>query len=167
MSHMGYIKLHRQIQDCWIWDNDEPYSKGQAWIDLLLMANHSDNKMYYEGNLTIVCRGQFLTSIYKLAERWKWDRKKVSKFLKLLENDEMVTTNRTTHGTTITIVNWDKYQVQGSTNGTTKVPTDGLRVPLPLPTNNNDKELFKNEGEDSRHSKLKKLEQFYLNEINE
>lgn len=141
----GYIKLHRQLQDCWIWKEEEPFSKGQAWVDLLMMANHKDKKTFFDGYLIVVKKGQFISSIAKLSSRWKWDRKKVSKFLDLLENDEMVTTKRTTHGTTITIVNWDFYQLDGTTdgttNGTTTTPTDGQ----PLPTNKNDKECIKNE----------------------
>lgn len=40
----GWIKIHRDILYHEIW-SDKPFSKGQAWIDLILMANHSDNWM--------------------------------------------------------------------------------------------------------------------------
>lgn len=130
----GYIKLHRQIQDCWLWTEDK-FSRGQAWVDLLLMANHEDRKMLFEGKLIIVKKGQFITSILKLSERWKWNRKTVSNFLKVLEDDKMVTTERTTKGTTITIVNWDFFQDRGSTEGTTERTTTGQQ----RDTNKNDK----------------------------
>lgn len=39
----GWIKIHRDILYHEIW-SDKPFSKGQAWIDLILLANHSDNK---------------------------------------------------------------------------------------------------------------------------
>ena len=43
MSHgKGYIKLYRGLQDCWIWQDKEPFTKRDAWIDLLLSANHAD-----------------------------------------------------------------------------------------------------------------------------
>lgn len=130
----GYIKLHRQIQDCWLWKK-ERFTMGQAWVDLLLMANHEDKKMLFEGKLIIVKKGQFITSILKLSERWKWNRKTVSNFLKVLEDDKMVTTERTTKGTTITIVNWDVFQDRGSTEGTTERTTTGQQ----RDTNKNDK----------------------------
>lgn len=140
----GYIKLHRKLQECWIW-KDEPFSRGQAWVDMLMMANHSENKILFDGDVVVVERGQFITSILKLSERWTWNRKKVSKFLDLLEKDEMVTTDRTTHGTTITIVNWDKYQLDGTTDGTTEGTTDGqprdnqgTTKGQPMDINNND-----------------------------
>ena len=31
----GWIKVSRAIQEHWVWD-EKPFSKGQAWIDLLL-----------------------------------------------------------------------------------------------------------------------------------
>ena len=37
----GWIKIHRDILYHEIW-SDKPFSKGQAWIDLILLANHSD-----------------------------------------------------------------------------------------------------------------------------
>lgn len=163
----GWIKLHRKIQYSAIWQDDEPFDRRSAWIDLLMMANHSERKILFDGKIVTVERGQFLTSILKLSQRWKWDRKKVSKFLNLLETDEMVTTKRTTHGTTITIVNYEKFQFQGTTDGTTDgtttTPTMGQRLPQPLPINKNKKNInnYKNE-EDSSTSKLKKLEQYYL-----
>jgi hypothetical protein len=130
----GYIRLHRQLKDCWLWKDKEPFDRRSAWLDLLLSANHCDKKILFEGKVIVIRKGQFHTSILQLSERWKWNRKKTANFLKILENDEMVTTKSTTHGTTITIVNWDKYQYCGTTEDT----TDGTNEGQPCPTNNND-----------------------------
>lgn len=40
----GWISIHRKIKDNWIW-NDKPFSKGQAWIDILLRVNHASSKV--------------------------------------------------------------------------------------------------------------------------
>ena len=42
----GYVPVYRSIQDHWLWTatKKQPFGKGQAWIDLLLLANHSDHK---------------------------------------------------------------------------------------------------------------------------
>ena len=148
----GYIKLHRQLRKCWVWDDDEPFDKRSAWIDLLLMVNHADKKILFEGEVITVKKGQVVTSILKLSERWKWNRKKTKRFLTLLENDEMVTTECTTHGTTVTIVNWDKYQLEGTTNAPTNGTTEGqprdnhgTTEGQPRDINKNDKEIIKNE----------------------
>ena len=142
---IGYIKLYRQIQECWLWNDGEKFDKRSAWVDLLLLANHEDKKVFFDGKLIVVKRGQFITSIQKLGERWKWDRKKVMKFLDVLESDSMLSQKRTTHGTTITIVNWDNFQVEGTTKRTTTTTTDGQRLPQPMDTNKNNKEYIKND----------------------
>ena len=110
---IGYIKLHRQLQDCWVWMDEkdpEPFSRGQAWVDLLMLANHADKKTRVDNRIVTIQRGQKLTSIRKLAERWKWSRKKVSNFLDLLESDDMISQERATKYTLITIVNYTVYQ---------------------------------------------------------
>ena len=107
MKNNGWIKLHRKIMDSWIWEDPE---KLRAWLDILLMVNHEDKKTYVNGNLTTIHRGEKLTSITKLAERWRWSKKRVMRFLDLLEEDGMCTTKRTTYGTTLKVSNYAKYQ---------------------------------------------------------
>lgn len=118
----GWISIHRKIQECWIWQN-EPFSKGQAWIDLLLMANSKDRKVFINGELVLIKRGQVHTSLLKLSERWHWSRNKTRRFIDVLETDKMLYCDRTTQGTTITIVNYSNYQYQGTTNRTTNDTT--------------------------------------------
>ncbi len=62
-------------------------------------------------------RGQIVTSQQALANRWKWSRHRVSDFLRTLEAAEMVTTERTTNGTLLTVVNYGFYQSDGSAKG--------------------------------------------------
>ncbi len=142
----GYIRLHRSIEDNWVWQ-DKPFSKGQAWVDLLLLANHSDHKTPY-GSTVIECnRGEVNRSMRHLAERWGWNRDKVRTFLHQLEADGMITLNPTTKPTTqptaITIENYDKYQCQPTQtdqqtdhqNG--QLPTSYRPVTDQLPATNN------------------------------
>ena len=82
----GWIKLYRKIEDCWIWSDKEPFDKRSAWIDLLLSANHSDQKSLFNGELIAIKRGQILTSIRMLSDKWRWSINRVYRFLKLLEN---------------------------------------------------------------------------------
>lgn len=105
----GWNKIYRSIQDHWIW-TCEPFSRGQAWIDLLLMVNHKTNKIMINGTLEVVERGQRVTSIRKLADRWTWSTKKVTHFLEQLVKDKMIEYISDTSKTVITILNYDKYQ---------------------------------------------------------
>lgn len=90
----GWISLYRQIQEHWIWKSEETFDKRSAWIDLLLLVNHKCENIKFDGNIIEVERGQRITSIKKLAERWKWSRHKVSNFLNQLENERNDSTNK-------------------------------------------------------------------------
>ena len=132
----GWIKLHRKILDCFIWQ-DKPYDKARAWIDLLLIAMHHDKKMLIDDEVVMIQRGSFMTSIVKLADRWGWSRNKVVRYLDMLESEHMLNTKRTPKGTLITIVKYDDYQLSdmscestnestyGATNETPNESTDG------------------------------------------
>ena len=110
----GWISLHRKIQCHWLWD-DKPFSRGQAWIDLLLLANHADKK-FLLGNELVECKaGSFITSELKLMERWGWSKAKVRSFLALLESDHMITKKTDRKKTTITIENYSVYSVYETT----------------------------------------------------
>ncbi len=116
---MCWISLNRDIQSHWIWKK-ETFSKGQAWIDLLLSASFKDNKFLLGNQLIVIKRGSFVTSILKLSERWEWSRHKVSSFLNQLESDAMLTHKRDTKKTIITICNYDRYQTNKKAKGQQK-----------------------------------------------
>jgi len=127
--YKGWISLHRKIQEHWLWD-DLPFSKGQAWIDLLISANHKEKKTLIGNTLIEIEKGAFITSEVKLADRWGWGRKKVRIFLKLLEDEEMIIKKSTTKYTSISIVNYTSYQVNGRQEGqreNNEGPTRGQR----------------------------------------
>ena len=105
----GYIKVYRDIRDHWIWQ-EKPYGKAQAWIDLLMLANHEEKKILFDGQLITVGKGQHMTSLTKLAERWGWSRSKVKRFLDVLKSEQMCNTKRNSNGTLITVINYGFYQ---------------------------------------------------------
>lgn len=107
----GWISLYRQIVDNWIWKSQEPFDKRSAWIDLLLMVNHKTEKIEFNGNMIEIEKGQRITSIDKLANRWKWSRHKVSDFLNRLEAEHMLVQIRDNRKTLISIENYNKYQI--------------------------------------------------------
>lgn len=127
MPEKGWIKLHRKILDCWIWQ-DKPYDKARAWVDLLLLAMHHDKKILIDEKIVVISRGSFLTSIVKLSDRWGWSRNKVSRYLQLLENEQMLNTKRTPKGTLVTIVKYENYQVFDLEDESTHGATYGTSV---------------------------------------
>ena len=131
----GYIKLFRQIQDCWIWDSGK-FDKRSAWIDLLMLANHADKKIVFNGKYITIRVGQYLTSIRKLSERWGWSVSTVSTFLSLLEDDLMIKKESDNHRTLITIINYEVFQGMPNTKETPiDTPTD-TRISTQTETNN-------------------------------
>ncbi|WP_430619438.1 hypothetical protein [Enterococcus sp. DIV0802b] len=104
-------------------------------------ANHKQNKFVFDGKLVEVERGQKITSIRQLSERWRWSRTKVTDFLTLLEKDGMLVRKSDSKKTVITIVNYDIYQNQDnkkSHSSDTEKPQKS--------TNNNDKTMINNDN---------------------
>lgn len=134
---IGWIKVDRGIMDNTLWKSTSPFDVRSAWIDLLLMANFTDGEMHSRGRVQKIKRGQLHTSVIELANRWRWSRNKVRRYLSLLEAEGMINQNGAPNGTTITLVKYEVYQGGGQTdetpnessnessNGTTDESTDG------------------------------------------
>lgn len=105
----GWIKIHRQIQNCLIWD-DKPFNMASAWIDLLLLANHEDKETIFDKKPILVKRGQRITSVRELSARWGWGKDKTLRFLRLLESEKMIVKDSDSRRTLLTIVNYGVYQ---------------------------------------------------------
>lgn len=172
----GYVKIYRCIEDDPIWQDDEPYSKRAAWIDLILQVNHKDSSFILGMQKIIVKRGQKWTSIGKLCERWHWGREKVSRYLNLLESEGMIWQERTNRGLLITLVNYAKFQ---DFNGNTRQQTEQQTrqqtkqqanikpntKPNSKPnTNNNVKNDIKNESNNDSKISKKPSADFFVEE---
>lgn len=115
----GWIKIHRSLAENWVF-NYGPKSYGEAWLDLLMAANHTEGHTCISGTMVVVHRGQRLTSILKLSKQWQRGRKWTAKFLDNLEKEHMITQKRNTRFTLITICNYDKFQGDSDGAGTAK-----------------------------------------------
>jgi len=111
----GWIKVHRKITNNELWLS-EPFTKGQAWIDLLLLADGIDSDGYEAGKV--------YKSVMYLADRWKWSRGKTRHFLKYLESQQMIQQKSQPFGHILTIENWAFYQGKEPTKKPTKKPTN-------------------------------------------
>ena len=104
----GWIKISREIEDHWLWQDAE---RMRWWIDMLFMASWEDKKVIEDTHLITIKKGQFIASVAFLCKRWGKSNKTIIKYLKLLEEDEMIC-REVLHRQTpvITICNYDKYQ---------------------------------------------------------
>lgn len=131
MASQGWIAVDRKIFDNLIWKNEEPFDRRSAWIDLLLLVNHADNKVLINGKVETVKRGQRITSILFLSQRWRWSRTKTKAFLKMLESEGMIRLDvQAKKKTIITITNYSKYQdIQNKKRSQKK----GMKKDIPEP----------------------------------
>jgi len=132
----GWISIHRKMQEHWLWNEDRVFSKAEAWIDLLLSVNHSDNKIVIKNKVITVKRGQTAMSLVTLAKRWKWDKSKVRRFLEVLKTDTMIDTHNETVTTLITICKYDSYQLNGNGSETQKKRKRNVSETHSTPNNN-------------------------------
>ncbi|EUW63049.1 primosome subunit DnaD [Staphylococcus aureus M0290] len=112
----GWISIDRSIQNHWLFKEKRTFSKFEAWIYLLMEANHSKAKVPIGNQIVTVERGQRLTSILTLSDLFNWSRFKVKTFLDLLESGGMLEVKTTSKYTLITIVNYDFYQSEQGRN---------------------------------------------------
>lgn len=118
MDYIGWIKSYRKMQNNWIWRYKEPYDRRSAWQYILFQASYEDRKEFRNGAIIEVKRGQFITSVRELSDKWMWNKAKVTRFLDRLEAEHMVRQERTKTGTLLTVVNYGFYQVGVDTNET-------------------------------------------------
>ena len=105
----GWLKLHRKYRDSDLW-LCEKFTRGQAWIDLLMLANFEKSYFYKRDVKINVLPGQVARSEVELADRWKWSRNKVRKFLNDLEKEQQIIQQKSNVTQILTIVNFEEYQ---------------------------------------------------------
>lgn len=133
----GWISLHRQLMDNWLWTSSEPFDRRSAWVDLLLLANHKEVKAMKGDKVVVFKPGTVNRSMESLAKRWRWSRSRVSRFLSALESDGMVSVLRSTNGTTITIVKYSDFQNQRTAHRATRERPIEQPIEQLADTNNN------------------------------
>jgi len=135
----GYIKLHRNLLENPVTSEPE---MAWLWVVMLLSTNHKDVKKYWNGEYITIKAGQFITGRKKLSKQTGLSENKIYRALKCFENEQQIKQQKNNRFTLITILNWQKYQGNGTTNEQqneqqidNKSTTDRQRID----TNKNDK----------------------------
>lgn len=106
----GWIKLHRKSLSNFLYTESRPHTRREAWEDMLLLVNHSDDIMLI-GNTTIDCkRGQSVRSLDSWAKYFNWSKSKVNRFFLLLQKCSMIRLENVQKTTRLTICNYEIYQ---------------------------------------------------------
>ena len=103
----SWIKLFREINKHWIWQNSD-YLKW--WLDILLEVNHAHAKVVINNKIYDCNRGEKLYSLDTWAHRWGTNKSKVRRFLQLLQNDNMIVLKSETQTTRLTVCKYESYQ---------------------------------------------------------
>lgn len=113
MYQSGWIKLHRKIQDSWIFDNPDYL---RAWLIVLMEVNHKTDKVLIKKTILECQRGESLKSLQTWGILFgRWSKKKVSTFFKLLEKDGKILIKSERITTRLIVCNYSTYQDQGNT----------------------------------------------------
>jgi len=116
---IGWVKLHRKLTENPLW-TCEKFTRGQAWVDLILLTNYKDSFFYKRGVKINVKAGQCAWSELALSARWGWSRSKIRKFLNDLEKEHQIIQQKNNVTQIVTIVNYNEYQEKKTANDTPK-----------------------------------------------
>lgn len=117
----GYILLHRKIRNNKIiWDVGDP-RKYMWWSDILMECNHEEKRVAF-GFVVLICkRGESLNSRLTWAKRWRVNVNTVARFMKMLEEENMIVITNEQKTTRITVCNYESYNDPRSAKGFQKV----------------------------------------------
>ena len=87
-KNMDFIIVPRSIFESDAFGR-EPFSKREAFLDLVQMAAYESGKMFMAGHTYPIERGQLVVSKSYLVKRWRWNVDKVRRFLQYLERNGM------------------------------------------------------------------------------
>ena len=167
----GWISLYRSIlnNDFWL---SEKFTRGQAWVDLLLLAKYKEGFFYKRDVMVNYKRGDITEGIINLAKRWMWSRNKTQKFINDLEKEQQVKQHKSHVITIITVVNYDEYQVKRTTDETTEGQQEDTHNKVNKDNNSYSESDFLKDWKKVRENKtnqttnINKLTQYELNDFN-
>lgn len=126
---MAFITIDRKLFDHFLWTERRPFSKFEAWIDLIqLVSFREKNSKLISGALVTWGRGQFPVSYSFLAERWSWSTNRVRGYMRLLKNNNQITTESTSVITILTLCNYEQYNTNRQAEGQAPGQAEGQEV---------------------------------------
>ena len=129
----------------------EPFTKWQAWHDMIRMANYDTGEIKDGQEIIKLNRGEFCHTENHLASSWKWSRGKVRRFLEWLEKDERITVRKTVQMSghpriVVFVAKYDEYQLP--LKGRSTIDRTSSDTQNGTQTNNNNKNTISNNNND-------------------
>lgn len=122
LNNNGFVMLSRDILKDPMYLS-ERFTRMQAYSDLCYLAAFKEREFRIRGNKVTLQRGQVAKSVRDLAQRWQWSVNTVTKFIKELETDGYIETQRTSVNQIITIRRHLMFNTQNETLNETQTET--------------------------------------------
>lgn len=113
-----WIKLYQKSFDNFLYKENRPHTRREAWEDMIMYANFKDSSVLIGNEKIDVKRGQSIMSLQSWAEKFHWSKSKVNRFFNLLKDCNMIVTENVQKTTRLTICNYEDYQGQRNDNET-------------------------------------------------
>ena len=127
MSAPGWIKVHRALLDHWCATEPEALS---VWVRLLCEANFENKKIMINGCLIDVERGQLVFGLDAFSKKSGVSVAKLRRIISMLESDGMISRQKTSKYSLISIACYDKYQEDDRQNaGKTQANHNQIAAP--------------------------------------
>lgn len=107
MSAPGWIKVHRALLDHWCATEPEALA---VWVRLLCEANFESKRSMINGCLIEVERGQLVFGLDAFSKKSGVSVSKLRRIISMLESDGMISRQKTSKYSLISIACYDKYQ---------------------------------------------------------
>ena len=127
MSAPGWIKVHRALMDHWCATEPEALA---VWVRLLCEANFESKKSMINGCLVDVQRGQLVFGLDAFSKKSGVPVSKLRRIISMLEGDGMISRQKTSKYSLISIACYDKYQEDDRQNaGKTQANHNQIAAP--------------------------------------
>lgn len=120
----GFYLMHRGWMEHDVFA-DEAFTEREAWEWMIAAARWEDGTVNVLGNPVRLSRGQFSHSVRFMAQRFKWSKSSVDRFLDKLAKWDMIGTANGTGQLVVTIRNYSRYQDAQQESGTPQTPKAG------------------------------------------
>lgn len=117
----GYFLMERGWQTDPVF-RSEVFSRRDAWAWLMEDAAYRDQEKEIGGQIVIIRRGQVFRPIRYLAKAWRWDEKRVRRFLESVRKAGKTAAATVSGRLVITICNYDEIQ---------RIPTQAAAPTVP------------------------------------
>lgn len=136
------IDRHMTDDDLWLC---EPFSRGQAWLDLVLLAQDRNRIVKVRGIDVTLLKGQVGRSVVSLAERWQWTREKTRAFLNDLREARKISFKMDNVATVITVLDYSVFNRDQTAESTPEPTANPAAEPTANLTQNGEQGTKKSE----------------------